>query len=122
MVKVSYYLMNKQKLGFINKEVNDLMRKCETLMRRINSLKDLHSINELIQEIYKENEEMQIRIIEELIDKGFIISIDEFYRINGVDLVDKELYERVKSEINEETDSDEDVVRPKGRMESYKKF
>jgi len=91
-------------------------------MRRINSLKDLHSINELIQEIYKENEEMQIRIIEELIDKGFIISIDEFYRINGVDLVDKELYERVKSEINEETDSDEDVVRPKGRMESYKKF
>ena len=35
---------------------------------------------------------MQIKIIEELIDKGFIISIDQFYRINGVDLVDKQLY------------------------------
>lgn len=26
------------------------------------------------------------KIIGELIDKGFIISADEFYRINGVDL------------------------------------
>lgn len=92
MVKVSFYMMNKQKLAFMYKEVNDLMKKCEVLMRRVNYLRDLNPINELVEEIYKENEVMQIKIIEELIDKGFIISIDEFYRINGVDLVDKELY------------------------------
>lgn len=45
-------------------------------MRRINYLRDTHSVNELVHEIYRENEEMQIRIIEELIDKGFILSID----------------------------------------------
>jgi hypothetical protein len=29
-----------------------------------------------------------------LINKGYINSVDEFYRINGVDIVQKEMYER----------------------------
>ena len=29
-----------------------------------------------------------------LVDGGYIMSIDEFYRINGIDAVHKEVYER----------------------------
>ncbi len=42
------------------------------------------------------------RIIEELIDRGFIISSDEFYRINGFDLDHREYFQRNQSTIQED--------------------
>jgi hypothetical protein len=50
------------------------------------------------------------RIIEELIDRGFIISSDEFYRINGFDLDHREYFQRKQSTIQEE---DEEPLEPK---------
>lgn len=53
MVKISYYIMNKKYLSFIFNPVNELIKKCEVLMRRLNYLKELSNINEIVEKIYQ---------------------------------------------------------------------
>lgn len=105
MIKISYYLMNKKQLNFIFNPVNDLIKRCEMLMRRLNYMKDMGNINEIVEKIYEENEEIQEKIIDELINRGYINSVDEFYRINGFDLDHREYYDQKSAESNTNSDN-----------------
>jgi len=52
IMKISYFLMNKSNLDFIFDPVSELINKCETIMRKINTLKDMSSINDTVEKIY----------------------------------------------------------------------
>jgi hypothetical protein len=96
MVKISYYLMNKPSFNFAYAHASEMIKRCEILMRRLNNFKDLTTMDDIIEKIFQENEEFQEHIFHELIYKGYINSVDEFYRINGIDLEHRDVYERNK--------------------------
>jgi hypothetical protein len=64
------------------------------MIQRLSLIKDMRLLQQTILKVYKENLELENKIFEILVDGGYIISIDEFYRINGIDAVHKEVYER----------------------------
>lgn len=43
--------------------------------------------------MFEESDLIENKIYELLIDDGYLLSMDEFYRINGVDLVGDQSYE-----------------------------
>lgn len=59
VVKISYYLINKKNFSFLQTSVINLVRKSETLMKDFHKIKDLTTINGVIEKIYEENEAIQ---------------------------------------------------------------
>ena len=93
-MQISYYLMHSQKLHFLHGEMTQLVRTCEGLMKGLHRMRHADNINGVISKVYAQNEELEHRIIEEMINKGFLISSDEFYRVNGLDLEHREVFKR----------------------------
>lgn len=48
MIKISYYLMNSRRLEFIFQPAQELIKKCEVLMRRLHFLRDTGNLNEIV--------------------------------------------------------------------------
>lgn len=55
MVKISYYLMNKPAFNFAYSHASEMIKRCQTLMRRLNNFKDLTTMDEIIGKIFQEN-------------------------------------------------------------------
>lgn len=63
------------------------------MIRRLENIKDLKFLQQIILKIYKENFIIENKIYDLLVDGGFIMSIDEFYRVNGIDFDHQDVYE-----------------------------
>ena len=57
------------------------------IVHEIYSLKSLEYHRTVMRHIFAENSLIEERIFALLIDEGYLASMDEFYRINGVDLI-----------------------------------
>jgi hypothetical protein len=61
-----------------------LSKKLETLLRRLNDFKDPKFLFEIINIIYEENFILEKMIYEVLVNEGHVLSMEEFFRINGI--------------------------------------
>ena len=63
-------------------------------MRRLLDFKDFKFLFEVIRMIYDENYLIEQQIYEVMVNEGHIVSIDEFFRINGIMLEETAVIKR----------------------------
>ena len=103
VLKISFFLNNQRGLHFLANSVKGLIRQSESIMRTLNGLNSLETMDNVLLKMYEENELLQNEIYSELINRGYISSVDEFFRINGIDLEHQDYYEG-----RSESDCDQD--------------
>lgn len=70
------------------------MDELNSCFQELEKVKDLKSHFKILQLLFKENSLIEQKIYDKLIEDGYLTSMDEFYRINGVDLVKDQSYSR----------------------------
>ena len=76
-----------------------LMREIYSCFNDIQKLKNLDTHINILKLLFDESSVIEQKIYEMLIDDGYLMSMDEFYRINGVDLVGDRSYEGKKTTV-----------------------
>lgn len=69
------------------------MREIQSCFNDHNRHRNLDSHFNILNLMFEESALIEKKIYQILIDDGYLLSMDEFYRINGVDLVGDQQYE-----------------------------
>lgn len=83
MTKISYYLSNEQVLGILAPTIVKMLSLLRNASEKTNNRASfVEFFEEVVDTVIMENNLLENKIYDLLIKRGYIYSIDEFYRLN----------------------------------------